>query len=241
MSGFLSYNGKIMKKPEPLLNNLVSYWSFDVNVNDIHGINNGNNNGATLETGKINNCFSFDGVDDYIKLNNDILMQSNKTISMWLYLNSAKTHALINQGGVSNNRGWYFAALSDMNLRFTGSNTSYDSGLRSRITTNSPLSLATWHHVVLVFDSSNQEAYFYVDGVLCPDDGGVIYSSYNLASVDANIGTYNDTNGTINTIANGLIDEVGIWDRLLTEDEIKRIYNNGNGLEYNKFRYGSNI
>ncbi len=30
----------------------------------------------------------------------------------------------------------------------------------------------------------------------------------------------------------GLIDEIGIWDRALTDDEISDLYNDGEGLPY---------
>jgi hypothetical protein len=35
----------------------------------------------------------------------------------------------------------------------------------------------------------------------------------------------------------GLMDEIGVWLRTLTTEEIKTLYNNGNGLPYENFRY----
>jgi hypothetical protein len=38
--------------------------------------------------------------------------------------------------------------------------------------------------------------------------------------------------GIATQLFKGKIDELGLWDRLLTSNEISTIYNNGNGLSY---------
>lgn len=48
---------------------MVSWWSGDGNANDVLGTNHGTpQNGATFAPGKIDQAFSFDGVDDYIRV-----------------------------------------------------------------------------------------------------------------------------------------------------------------------------
>ena len=50
-------------------NNLVAYYTADNTANDAKGTYNGTLvNGTTYATGKINNGFSFDGVNDYVDL-----------------------------------------------------------------------------------------------------------------------------------------------------------------------------
>jgi len=47
-------------------------------------------------------------------------------------------------------------------------------------------------------------------------------------SIDFNIGARNSAT----QYTNGIIDEVGIWDRVLTSTEITELYNSGVGKQY---------
>ena len=55
-------------------NGLVGYWPFNGNANDqTPNGNNGTVNGATLTTdrfGNANSAYNFDGINDYIQINN---------------------------------------------------------------------------------------------------------------------------------------------------------------------------
>ncbi|MDB4722190.1 LamG domain-containing protein [Verrucomicrobiales bacterium] len=87
------------KRPNRLPNNrfnkgLVAYYPFNGNANDESGNgNNGTVNGATLVTdreGNANSSYSFDGVDDYIVIENspDLNFDDKMSISFWLKPNS---------------------------------------------------------------------------------------------------------------------------------------------------------
>src|SRR5438093_2346371 len=50
---------------------LVAWWSADGTANDIAGTNTGTlQNGATFGSGKVDQAFSLDGVDDYVGIAN---------------------------------------------------------------------------------------------------------------------------------------------------------------------------
>ena len=59
-------------------NGLVGYWPFSGNANDSSGNNlNGTVNGAVLTEDRFGNsssAFNFDGIDDYILVNDDDLL-----------------------------------------------------------------------------------------------------------------------------------------------------------------------
>jgi hypothetical protein len=84
-------------------NGLVGYWPFNGNANDesANG-NNGTVNGATLSAdrfGNANKAYSFDGVDDYITINNTVgnFGTSDFTISLWYLANNLNASHLINK------------------------------------------------------------------------------------------------------------------------------------------------
>ena len=76
-----------------------------------------------------------------------------------------------------------------------------------------------WHHIAIVYDGA--KGYLYVDGVLDISDtyaGGVLeYTSDNRLQIGK---------GTDGYIGEGLIDEVCIYNRALTQAEITDLYNN---------------
>jgi hypothetical protein len=71
-------------------NGMVGWWPFNGNANDESGNgNNGTVNGATLTTdrfGNANQAYSFDGVDDYIKIQNSPnFLNQEYSVSIWFY------------------------------------------------------------------------------------------------------------------------------------------------------------
>src|SRR5438552_4911870 len=67
--GLLPTNEAVEQACTPPPPDMVSWWSGDGNANDIQGSNNGIlENGATFTAGKVGQAFSFDGVDDYVRV-----------------------------------------------------------------------------------------------------------------------------------------------------------------------------
>src|SRR5688572_22093955 len=71
---------------------LVAYYPFSGNANDSIGNNDGTVYGAALTTdrfGNPNSAYTFDGVNDYIKVSDAIgLNNPNFTYSAWVYANA---------------------------------------------------------------------------------------------------------------------------------------------------------
>ena len=67
--GLLSTNHAQVQTCTPPPPNMVSWWPGDGNANDIQGSSNGTPlNGATFVPGKVDQAFSFDGVDNEISI-----------------------------------------------------------------------------------------------------------------------------------------------------------------------------
>lgn len=96
---------------------------------------------------------------------------------------------------------------------------------------NSAISTGTWHHLVY---TANRNGYtkLYIDGTLQSDSDDISAgSALNIHTTNLlNIGTWGD-NYTA-ACFDGKIDEVGIWSRVLTTDEVNDLYNSGSGLTY---------
>ena len=83
----------------------------------------------------------------------------------------------------------------------------------------------TWYHVAVVFDDTTDMISLYINGVL--EDQAAVSDSSVAGAVEA---LYFAEDPTYSTMS-GQIDEVAIWKRALTEDDLDFLYNDGIGRE----------
>jgi hypothetical protein len=215
------------------VNGLVGWWPFNGNANDESG--NGNNgipmNGAVLSTDRFastNAAYSFDGVNGYIEILNSSSLNSSTqaiTISTWFKIN--------NWFNV-NNWGW-FPIMSKSNLSSSYGN--YRSGLYLNATNlkgfyctfNSGqigdtvnLQLNTWNQIVYSIDDTNNLGKIYLNGILLKQ-GVTSYTGWSTTNTLPLI--LGLDNPGIADYANGSLDDIGIWSRALTQQEITDLYN----------------
>lgn len=84
----------------------------------------------------------------------------------------------------------------------------------------------TWHHVV--WADNNGDAHLYVDGNEDPTD--FTYAAASKTLTRTNIGAakvWTPTEGVINELTDGEIDEVSAWSVVLSQDDVTRLYNSG--------------
>jgi hypothetical protein len=205
---------------------LVGWWPFNGNANDESGNgNNGTVNGATLTTdrfGDTNKAYNFDGVNDNILTQtNCVTDSSNRTISVWIFSNNSSTNTdrvIIDEGGTECGSG--FALLQNYLNNPIFDNTC------SRKLFNQNFNLNVWNHLVILFDNS-----------LSVNLSSIKCYLNNVEIVESNFsGEYNINSGntvpfTIGSsrLLNeqyflGKIDDLGIWNRALTEEEITSLY-----------------
>src|SRR5438105_9651082 len=69
--GLLPTNQAVEQTCAPPPPDIVSWWPGDGDANDIQGNNDGTlQNGATFAAGLVGQAFSFDGVNDYVEVQN---------------------------------------------------------------------------------------------------------------------------------------------------------------------------
>lgn len=88
----------------------------------------------------------------------------------------------------------------------------------------------TWYFIVGWHDPD-------ADAITIQVDNGKRYSEVfaggsNAGSAEFTIGALDDGLGGSSTNMDGFVDAVHVWDRILTAEEVRDIYNNGSGLEY---------
>jgi len=227
-----------------LLTNLISYWKFDEssgNAADSVGSNTLTNNGSTaFATGKINNGADLEqsssqsfSIADASQSGLDIA--GNWSVSAWIkvesFVGGALSMGIINKD-VINQRSYSFSLEDDGKLRGAFCSNLSGSQRSTRNGSHTALSTATWYHVVIVCTVATPAIVFYVNNTA---DSGAMGDSSATSVVNGTADFYlgfNQREGAFGTYFDGIIDEVGIWDRVLTSDEVTSLYNGGAGLAY---------
>lgn len=209
-------------------NGLVGWWPFNGNANDESGNgNNGTVNGATLTTDRFGvaaEAYNFDGVDDYIDIGNNNNLNSNIiSISVWYNALDYGSAAQGYQGNLVSKReqsGWggaYQLALASnpINLVYAP----YTIGGQNGNVYSTEQAIGQWVHVVYVHDLVS--ARIYINGIL----SGTTIVSGGLTPNTLPVWFGSRPNAGVNScFLNGQLDDIGIWNRALTEAEIATLF-----------------
>jgi len=200
---------------------LVGNWRFDEGTGSTakdsspEG-NNGTIHGASWTTGKFGSALKFDGVDDYVDCGNDesLNITDEKTIEIWFNANDLPDwHSIWSKGYVYND---YEISLHIWNNDKVAFRVVKDGIVQVNIFTDVLLT-GKWYHVVCTIDNASQIARIYQDGVLKEEDTD--FSIPDNLDIPFRIGLRHRVD-----YFNGTIDEVRIYNRALSAEEIKRHY-----------------
>jgi len=211
---------------------LVSWWPGEGNADDIQDSNDGTLiNGAAFTTGKVGQAFSFDGVDDYVKIpkSPNLDMSTGVTVEAWIKGDPSNPMNTCCQGIVGADH--YLLGISNGGLYFVVGTTNGAVHAPGPGPTGPfyPTSTNVFHHVAGTYDGSSVN--LYVDGQLVasnPHSGTILQM---FASSFITIGSEDGRSGCAPCVGaryfKGLIDEVGIYNRAISASEIQAIYNAG--------------
>ena len=213
-------------------NSLVSWWRMDdVNASgdptDYTGKNNGSKQGNASQTtaGKLGKGFSFDGNGDYVDLT-DVDVNNYLTISCWFKPMKTGIAQYIVAKSDTTEENYSYGLYQSSDNKF-GVFVSQDGGTTNMayvLTDTAYSTTNTWYNVVGVFNGSN--VFVYVNGVL---NSGAQTGSANIVynnHIDTLIGAIRTSATTADSFVNGTIDDVMIFNRSLSADEIKGLYAN---------------
>jgi len=200
---------------------LVVYYSFD---DGTAKDNSGNGNdgviyGAKVVDGIKGKALYFDGVNDYVEIPKINLESGDGlTIAGWVNLKDYKA-TLFSNGEVT--PGWDNGIRKFLINKYKKMCVQVEtSNFNSHCSPPIPdANLNEWHHWVLVFDFSSNMNYFYFDGEQIDSWYGNVKGCLNTNEIHA-LGRVPKGPSYID----GTIDEVRIYNRALSEEEIKALY-----------------
>jgi hypothetical protein len=202
-----AFNVTTAASGDPNASGLVSWWKAENNGYDSVGGNHGTLQGGTAyDTGRVGQSFSLDGSYSYVSVPNSSSIDygPTRTFELWIYPKVTAGY----RGMLAKGYGSYshIFSLSDGHLAL------YDGGAWH--TGTAVLSANTWHHVAFVQNGSTVT--MYLNGVL----DGTANVSWTSTSDFLEIGSFNHSN--FNDTFVGLIDEVKIFNRVLSAAEISQ-------------------
>lgn len=196
---------------------------FDRSGNGNHGFYNGTSSQTWMD-GKIGGALRFDGVDDFVEAPTiDISSWSGITVSAWVSWKSIVNdeHTIVGNSH-SADPGFNFYLEPDCtNCIESYIRTEPDTLIGGEFN-DLNLTDDVWSHVVMTYDLSTMKAYLNTQVSGITFSGGIIDQSVPYLPIG--IGRNPDTE---DKYFQGLIDEVRIYDRALSADEVKRLYNMG--------------
>ncbi len=211
----------------PPPSDMVGWWPGDGNTKDIQGGNNGLlKNGATFGPGEVGKAFSLNGSNQYVDVGPNVDLPVKFSVDAWINPTSVNgIQPIISKS--DGQSGYLFAVAAGKLFALVIRS---DSSLTRYYTNDVVITAGAWQHVTLTYDgtlgaNSGQAFKFYVNGINKPsaplsfDNGGTPGAS----QTPGQIGAY-----TANpSYFGGLIDELELFTRVLTPDEIQSIYDAG--------------
>jgi hypothetical protein len=180
--------------------------------------NNGTINGATWATGKSGGGLSFDGNDYVIKTNPSAGLKPSLEVATAAWIKTSATDT----GGaeiVSMGDSYALRVETNGNIRLFYYNGSSWNSIK---TTGVNVLDGAWHHIV--GQKTSTALQIYVDGISkasTPNTGTIAYTR----GTDLFIGRHGD--GVDNYNFNGIIDDIRIYNRALSNQEVQNLYTNG--------------
>jgi len=212
---------------------LVSYWSFDradidgKTVKDALGNNDGTINGdAQIVKGKIGEALEFDGKDDFVDVGHpadgsfDFGEDKDFSVCAWINVSEppADQYTIVSKGDRGSNPRILFKIKGNQ-VYVTFANEP-GGGPKPDFTSNTSVIDGRWHYAVLVANRG-EATKIYLNGIL--DAQGIASKGTDLNTESSLfIGKSHQKGAAERRLFKGLIDEVSIYNRALTEAEVKQ-------------------
>lgn len=208
-------------------------------ANDVMGNKDGTfvNSPSWNTQGKYNGAVLFDGgtatTSDYIDLPDGIVsgLSSDYTISTWVYMNSnsgSYSYVRIFDFGNSSTTGYvYLCPRTGTNggVQFSISQTTYTA--EQSLSYATPLSLATWHHIVVTVQGNTGR--MYIDGTSVVTNTGMTLKPSVLGNTANNY--FGKSQYSTDGYFSGRIDEFRIYNVALTGAQVTALYTKTSNCE----------
>jgi len=204
------------------VDDILAHWALDETeggvAQDSIGLNNGTLHGEPVwqpTDGKFAGALEFDGIDDYIET--DFVLDPGAgsfSVFAWVKGGSPGQVIISQTDGTGQGTRWLWADSSYGRLITRLMHPPFDPLLSESVITD-----GQWHHIGLVYDIIGLYRYLYVDGAQ------VVKDTNFVAGVDSNGGLYIGADKTLDAASffSGLIDDVRIYNRVLSTEEVAEL------------------
>ncbi len=210
---------------------IAAWYPADGNTNDIQAANNATlQGGATYANGKVGQAFSLNGTNAYVSAPstpaNDTTGAGGASMEAWVYLNQLPSAAgrqfyimSKNGTGASDDFDLHIDPDNFFKVTWGASYTGFG---------NYQLQTGVWYHVAAVYTPTDQIMRFYLNGVFTTTQ----FAGSPRTPSNQSLTIGRDTQTVTNTFFNGLIDEPAIYNRALSEAEVRDQYYAGSLGKY---------
>jgi hypothetical protein len=208
---------------------LVAMWSGEGNGNDSVGGNPMTPMDISYVEGKVGQAFGFNGAGQWVNCGNTSAGNfgaKDFTVAFWVKFNTVNTEQVVVEkyvetlGGSGEPSGWSMTKLSNNRFQFAGATSHVDFGYAVA---------GTWTYLVVTRNNGNVRCY--VNGVLVGQLAALADLDSTASLKLGHRGNPTDTPGSADPrqmYLNGALDEIAIYDRALSAEEIETICKNDN-------------
>jgi len=213
--------GYIKPNKPPTPQGLISYWKLDEGAGntayDSAGNNDGTIYGAQWTTGLFDGALSFDGSNDYVSAGTipELRTTDSFTWSFWVNLKNGNGSTNIIVGNRAQTTGFHFIKFTPTMFEYY--NYGHDGSINYSVPTD------RWVHLVVVKDSANLTYY---------SDSSVVGTGIVSQDMPSNLLYFAGDPG-YGEYSACRIDEVAIYNRALSAEEIEQFYEYGLGGQGN--------
>ncbi len=212
--------------------NLIGYWRFDGNLNDSSG--NQHSGTATVESyeeGKVGTnaytALADNSTDDLITVSSSALLgeSSKLSISFWFKSSGSQDDygaLLLKSAGNANSQGWQLQRFTSTNLCLrTDTNPSLGGTSGDQDCGSANVFTGEYVHIVVILNNGIKQTY--VNGELDIDGTYLVGGGFGDSSEPLRILNY-----ASNREISGSIDELAMWNEVLSSSDIQNLYESQN-------------
>lgn len=228
----------------------IGYWKFDAGTGNV--ASNSGTLGAVAhgqmysfasppsqtsgwsQNGKFGKALNFDSTDDTVFMGSDSALDDIASLSASLWINprtsGESSSGTIIDKAVSGTpaNGWMLWMDSSRRLRF---DVDFSGGALA-VTTSTTIPYSSWSHVAVIWDGSRiaENVHIYINGNEVTYTGRTNGTGTRDTDASANLKVGASSNGTFTF--DGWIDEVKLYNSMLSPSEVRVDYNRSGGLKF---------
>jgi len=218
--------------PQPVINEVGDNGAF-------YGVPEGDQSPVSISSGNppyLNGAFNFSNdIDQYITVPDSAALSitGDLSVSFWMWKDSNASYEAIAKGETDGQRSYMVDTWENQRIVFYITPDGTQANREYCVTNTGAYSDQTWVHVVVTYDadgdSGNGFMRCYIDGTevtFQANKTGTLPSSIHDSTEDLKVGIW--VNGRY---WDGKLDNIMIFNKILTQDEVNWLYNGGNGRE----------